>query len=183
MNILEFLYYVKKARKLYCGLRSLKIIFTWTTMLDIAFSPLKRVTGARWTIISGLWIIAEPVSVLNTTSTRFATRCPLCPRSPHSINCRKRKLLAVEKKAFSWYEVKVISYRQGWISRSMQLRNIPVAAFSNTNLFLIEFPWNETPVGVPWPITRNQLTWLRLWTGTAFLSSQKKRCTNNRSVC
>ena len=26
--------------------------------------------------------------------------------------------------------------RQGWISRSMQLRNIPVAAFSNTNLFL-----------------------------------------------
>lgn len=47
MNILEFLYYVKKARKLYWGLRSLKIIFTWTTMLDIAFSPLKRVTGAR----------------------------------------------------------------------------------------------------------------------------------------
>ena len=46
----------------------------------------------------------------------------------------------------------------------------------------MESTLNETPVGVPQPITRHQLTSLRHWTGTAFLL-HKKRCSKNRSVC
>ena len=40
--------------------------------------------------------------------------------------------------------------RQGWISRSMQLRNIPVAAFSNTNLFLdrISLEWDSRGIAM-----------------------------------
>ena len=49
-------------------------------------------------------------------------------------------------------------------------------------IFQIEFFWNETPVGVPWPMPRNSSTSLRHYTGTAFLS-QRKRYPKNWSVC
>ena len=103
------------------GLRSFKIIFTWTTTLP----PLKCVTRARLTIISGLWVVAEPVFVLNTTSTSFSIRCPLCPRNRHSINFRRGELITVQKKAFFRCQIKVIiRTSQGLISRKMPLHYI-----------------------------------------------------------
>ena len=41
---------------------------------------------------------------------------------------------------------------------------------------------NETPLGVHWLITRNYMTSLRHWTGSAF-QSQKKKYTKNILVC
>ena len=64
---------------------------------------------------------------------------------------------------------------QELMNRSMQLHYNPVTAFSKTGLFLDRI----FPVSIP--ITRNLLTSLRHWTGTAFLS-QKKRYTKNRPV-
>ena len=54
--------------------------------------------------------------------------------------------------AFVWI-VTLMPHQQP-TSKSMQLHNIPVTAFSYIDL-RIGFPWNEAPVGVPWSITRN----------------------------
>ena len=43
------------------------------------------------------------------------------------------------------------------MSKSMQVHYISISAFSYPMYFKIEFPWNETPVGVPWPITKSEL--------------------------